>query len=959
MVKAFLSIILLLAGNLAVAQTTVLHGRVLDSADSSALVGTTVVADGRLNTMCDVNGYFTLRGVPRSVTSIQCVMLGYKTATITFKSTSSKTELGAIYLLEEQNQIDAVIVKSDAPMSIQKGDTTQFNAAAFKTNPDADADELLMKMPGVIIQNGKIEAQGEPIRKIYVDGRLFFGTDPMAALKNLPADAIESIQLFDEPTEQARLTGFEDGETNKAINIVTKSKANKSTIMKMESSAGVDTQDPNKMRYLIGGNFSRFTETDRITITAIANNVNTMKFGQNEMGSDQNVDSNGNITGQPSGVRTVNAVGVNYSRDTKKMRFSGSYFFDDNTNNSERYSELNYYANHDKKPFYDSKSTNSFSQSTNKSNNNRLNFRLEWKPNDKNTFILSPTMRLQNNSTESLRESFSIQDGDSLNRKRDRSPNETNNFALSGEALYSRRFEKRGRSISLGLKYSLSNAKSDRYQKYEMDDTYKSKTGEWVPKDPDKLNNRLIDQNTTGNLVRLKLTYAEPFARYHRILFNYTMSRDWGGSNRQNNKYDKENLDYNIKDTMQCNYFERDYNTIGVGLGYGFYRKNYTLNAGVDYQRLDQTRESIEPYVSQTKFTFYDYQPSVSFKYSLQKSKYIKIQYRGRTDLPRIDQMQNVIDYTSPSNIRIGNPDLEEGYRHSLTAFYNATNIKKSTNLTVMLSATTISNFIASTTESMPIDRDTVIFASEQDRNDPSKGYTPDRGAFVHRLMNLDGYVSSRMSATYSFAIKPIKSNMNLSVDYNYIRTPSFYGTLNYANINSGGIRVGLTSNISENIDFNIYSNTAFNYTRNTTKINTSFLNQNVFLSTNIIFLKDFVFNSVFTWKYYNSSAASDGSNSYYLWNVGLGKKMFKRNAGEFRITAYDLLSQNKNLQHYVRNNAIEDVRTNTIGRYILARFSYRFNSMVNTRKNDVTAGREVKTMSVKEFKKSERNSGK
>lgn len=953
MIRTLLSVILLLITDLLAAQTTTLRGRVVDVADSSALVGTTVVADGgRLNTMCDDKGFFTLLNVPRSIDSVQFVMLGYAVKTVKFHATSSKTDLGSIFLHEENNEIDAVVVKTDAPMSIQKGDTTQFNAAAFKTNPDADADEMLMKMPGVVIQNGKIEAQGEPIRKIYVDGRLFFGNDPMAALKNLPADAIESIQLFDEPSEQARITGFEDGETNKAINIVTKTKADKSTMLKMEASGGVDSDDPFKSRYLTGGNFSRFTSKNRITVTALANNVNTMKFGQNELGANGSVDSNGNLTGQPSGVQKINGLGVNYSRDTKIMKFSGSYFFDNNSNNTERFGETNYYAN---PPKFDSKSVSSHNSSSNTMYNNRLNFRLELRPNDKNTFILSPNIRFQKSDNLSLGESYTMQDGDSLNRVKSSNPSDNLTYSVSGDLLYSRKFEKRGRSLSANLSYNISNSYAERYQKETMRDTYDKDKQKWVSGKP---NNRFIDQETTGNVLKLKLTYAEPFATYHRLLINYIMSRDWGGSVKKNNRYDDKTQDYTRVDSAQCSNFERDYNTIGFGVGYAFYQKHYNLNVGVDFQRLDQIRDEFQPDVVQTKFTFYDYQPVVSFRYTLQKSKYIRVYYRGRTELPRIDQMQNVIDDSSPSNLRIGNPDLKEGYRHSLTAFYNGTNIKKSTNLTLTLNATTISNFITSSTESMPTDRDTTIFASGSDSGDPNKGYKPIRGAFVVRQVNLDGYFYGRVSATYSFALKPIKSNMNVSVDYNYIRTPSIYGTLNYANINSGGFRVGITSNISENVDFNLYSNTAFNYTNNSSKINTSFLNQNVYFSTNIIFWKSFVFNSLFTWKYYNSSIAAEGSNSYYLWNVGLGKKMFKRKNGEFRVTAYDLLNQNRNILHYVRNNSIEDVRTNTLGRYILARFSYRFNSMSGNRKS-VAGAKDVKTMSVKAFKKEEMKNGK
>ena len=945
------------------AQTATLKGRVLSATDSTALAGATVMTpNGSVNTMCDAQGVFSLGEVPRSTKTIQVVFLGFATAEIKIEIQSTSLDLGNIYLKENTNQIDAVVVQSEAPMSIQKSDTTQFNAAAFKTTPDADADELLMKMPGVVIQNGRVEAQGEPIRKIYVDGRLFFGTDPMAALKNLPADAIESIQIFDEQSEQSRLIGFDDGNGVKAINIVTKTKDGKSTIFKGESSGGTDLDDRDrKFRYLTGGNFSRFTPEQRITVTALANNVNTMKFGQNELADEVQVDNNGNLKNQPMGVQRITGLGMNYSAETKKIRFSGNYFYDNNRNDQDRHNENDYFP--DPRGMFQSKHVISDNRSLATSHNNRLNFRLEWRINSNNTFILSPRVNIQKNNRTERSGSLTLQsktsDIPSDSSKRNATDYLTDNFnySISGNATFAHRFSsKKGRSISANLYYNINNRNQDRLQHDLQRESYKKIEDDiygWVSNSNPI--DRKTDQLTTNNQLRLRLTYAEPFAKRHRILFNYVMSRDWGTTDKQaySNKYKKEPdhlPEYSIRDSSQCNSMDRDYRTYGGGIGYAYYSKRYTLNTTVDFQSIHQQREEFEPRPDKRTQTFFDVQPTLTFRYSLEKSRYLKIQYRGRTILPRIDQMQNYVNNNSPTNVRVGNPDLKKGYQHSLNLFYNGSNIRKSRNLTLTLNAMTRSNIVANSTEVMP--RDTIIYPSAA--KTPGTGVEVEEGAFVRRYVNLNGYLSIRTSGTYSMAVKPIRSNVNLSLNYNFIRTPSIYTYLNYANIHSGSVRVGITSNISESVDFNFYSNTAFNYTRNSAKDNVSFLNQNLYYSMSVILPLGFTFNMLATWKYYTSSSSANFTSSFFLLDVGVGKKMFRHQNGEFRITAFDLLNQNNNLLHYVYDDRVTDVRTNTLGRYILARFSYRFNSMVHGKKraSKLPAGKNFQEIDLNDLKK-------
>ena len=939
--KRFLLVVLsLLAATEIFAQNVNISGTVLSSVDSTALAGTVIsINDGQYHAVAGRGGRFIMERFPRKQSKFTFTFMGFEPHTVTINPKEGTYNFGTIYLNPTSSEFESVIIAAQAPISVQKGDTIQFNADAFKTNPDADADELVAKMPGIIIQEGKVEAQGEPVRKIYIDGKLYFGTDPMAALKSLPADAIENIQLFDELSDQARISGVDDGESNKVMNIVTRSKAKRSTMLRAEASAGMDlTPESKAFRYLTGGNISRFEERKKLTVTALSNNVNSTRFGQSDVTTDSDVDSNGNPVNQMVGVQNIGGLGANYSYESKNkgLQFSGNYFYDYNYSQIENRGENIFYPLKDR---FLSKENLYYNVYNTERNNHRVNFRLEANLSPNDIIIINPAVSFttlnsyQENNSPRVNFSQMSQAGinpnnGTINNTNNRiwvaNPYENNAFYMSGDATYTHRFEKRGRNITANLRYRINERDNNSLYIEDEKNTYSN--GKWS--NAGNLINRKIQQDISSNSLRLKMTYSEPFATYHRVVFSVVGSNDWDINNRQGRRYNDDTGLYDIKEFNQTNNFNTDYYSMGGGLGYSYVDKKITISTGVDYLRLFQTRNEYEPNLVTTKLQFNDFQPSFSLRYSLYKKKYLRIQYNGRTRLPSASQMQRVADMRHPNNITIGNPDLSPGYQHSMTLFYNSSNTYRSTNFTLTLNATTISNFIAQETgvnmdPLFTIDGDTIMV-----------------GAMMNQTVNLDGYMSGKVTAIYSMAIKPLRSTLNLTGSLSYIRTPSVYGVLNYANISSGNIRIGLTSNISQNIDFNFYTSTTFNYAANSTRDNTSFLTENLSYSLNWIFGPGFVFNTLLTWKYYDSSTSASLKHvNQYLINVGIGKKFLKRRNAEFRITLYDALNQNRNLLHYIRNNSIQDVETNTLGRYVLGRFSYRFNSMVHRKKGGNAAG--------------------
>ncbi len=914
---------------------------VISALDSIAMAGTTVSVGGAggQHVLCDADGVFSISNVPYGRVPISFVFMGYRTLHDTITVNKPITELGIIRIDEEAEEMEAIIVPATAIMAVQKGDTTQFNAAAFRTHPDADVETLVAKMPGIIIQEGRVESQGEPVRRIYVDGKLFFGNDVNTALRSLPADAVESIQIFDEQTDQAKYTGFDDGETQKAINIVTRSKRETNYLARIEASAGADTKSPHTMRYLTGGNASRFGKDYRLTVTGLLNNVNSARFGTDDVTgtaavSGRERDNNGNLLNQPKGISTVGGFGINFSKDTKYFKFSGDYFFSSDNNDYEREGVVNYYPTNKYKT-RQSTSQMGFSGDTYQ---HKLNLRFEY--NTKWwTFVFSPNLRWDRNfsntpsrglTTQTLQESESL---DSLTRYVTTVNQNNENLFANGNLFVARRFAKRGRSLSFNLYFNASSRQNHRNQEDSLRQSYRLTTSQWVNS---TMINRITTQENDASIFRFRLAYTEPLGKFHRIMVSGTLSLDNGQSDKDGLAYNYKTHAFDSIDARQTNSLSRDYLSGQGGVGYVFAKKNWRVTASVDFaahrQLVDNYwlkwvnsegstyKDSLARYESNTRSTFTDVQPLFSLRYSLAKTKFLRIEYRGRSVLPRADQLQSLLNDNDPYNLRAGNPNLKQGYENRLTLFYNVANIKKSTNLTVSLQAVAISDYIAQSTVALTGG----IPLPEYDN------YIPNNNALLTRPINLDGYRYLQATGTYSFVLRPIKSNMNVSGSYMLIRSPSFYHVLNYANINTAGLRVGLSSNISHNVDFNIYSSTSINFTTNSdpSRTNTSYINQNTYASTNIIFPGGIVLNTLFSWKLYRSRGEEDFNDDIYTLNVGIGKRLFRNNTGEVRITVYDILEQNKNILHYVRDNSVEDAVTNTLGRYVMARFSYRFNTM-------------------------------
>ncbi len=211
---------------LAYAQTPGVRGKVLERQARTPMVGVYVRLTNQSDTT-DIHmtstgndGTFDLPNVGMHTYVLNVSCIGYATINRIVRVEKPNQNLGELFMAQAIIQLGEVVIQGILPTAVQRADTTEFLAKAFKTNPDADAGDLIEKMPGIVISNGTITSNGETVQQILVDGKPFFGTDPTIALRSLPAEAIEKIQVFDKMSDQAEFTGFDDGQSVKTINIM-------------------------------------------------------------------------------------------------------------------------------------------------------------------------------------------------------------------------------------------------------------------------------------------------------------------------------------------------------------------------------------------------------------------------------------------------------------------------------------------------------------------------------------------------------------------------------------------------------------------------------------------------------------------------------------------------------------------------------------------------------------------
>jgi len=902
-------------------------GTLNDASDNSPLSNATIKLTksdssiAPLITVSNSHGAFTINNVPNGSYMLSVTSVSYSTYQKSIIISGQNVDLGSIEMSKAAETLSTVIISGTPPPVKQKGDTLEYSANQFKVNPDATSEDLIKKMPGVTVdKNGAVTAQGETVSKVTVDGRDFFGDDATATLRNLRSEVVDKIQVFDKLSDQAQLTGFDDGNTTKSINIVTKKDMRTGNFGRVFAGYGTDD------RYSAGGNVSFFNNDRRISLIGLTNNVNQQNFSSQDLlgvtssgnrggggrrgggggGNFRGGGGAGNFTvGQQNGIAKTNAFGINYSDAWgKKVDVTGSYFFNNsNTSNNQSLNQQNIITQ-DSSTYYDENTI-----SDNKNYSNRVNFRLTYKIDSSNTLLVTSNLNFQDNNSINFVHGINYLDVNKQNilSQTDNDINSSyNGNNLSNQILFRHAFAKKGRSISIGINQNLSDKKGENY--LTAVNTY-SKTTQIT----DSLQ-QLSDQKNHNNQYSFNLVYTESVGKKGQLQLNYNPSFSNNNADQETYNFDNGSSKYSSLDTSLSNKFDNTYNTQNTGITFRHGDRDNMISAGISYQHSELKSEQVFPQVSSINNTYSNILGNAFARFKLSSKSNLRIIYRGSVNAPSVTQLQNVINNSNQFFYSTGNPDLQQQYTNNLITRYTYTNSVKGQSLFANLFLQTIDNYIANAT----------YIASKDSAL--SNTVTLFKGSQISKPVNLNGYFSARSFFTFGMPIKFIKSNLNWNAGLSYSKLPGLINhienTSNNYNYNLGAV---LSSNISEYIDFNLSYSANINTVKNTIQpnLNNNYFTQSIGINTNFLTKKGLFFQNDLSNQYYKGLSGGYNTN-YWLWNMAIGQKLLKNQMGELKLSVFDLLKQNKSITRNVTDSYIQDVQNQVLQQYFMLTFTYK-----------------------------------
>lgn len=460
-----------------------LSGTVTDKTTKEGLISATVQlvsSDGKSSyTSTDLNGNFQFKKLQPGTYTLQVTYVGYKSYKAKQTLSEGQEKRVKIEMTEDAQLLGEVSVQGRATRAEQQGDSLLYNAEAFQVMMGSSAEDLLAKMPGIVVEGGTIQAQGEQVQKVLVDGKEFFDGDVNLAIKNLPSDVIASIEVFDKKSEQAEFTGFDDGEEIKTINIVTKSGFRQGTFG--EVSGGYGTDD----RYKVNGNLNFFNDDRRISVLGMSNNVNQQNFSQEDLAGVMSAGNSGRgrggrgggggrsgapggssasnfMVGSLGGVTSANGFGLNYvDQWGEKWKMTGSYFFNQSDNLTQQQTDREYFES-----VLPGMTYSEYQENSMKNWNHRFNMKLDYQMTERTSLQFRPTLSFQNNDSYGLLQGQNLVNGTTDSETETTSMGKSNAYNIGADLMLRHRFLKEGRTLSLMLSGKMSNTDGDTYTDY-------------------------------------------------------------------------------------------------------------------------------------------------------------------------------------------------------------------------------------------------------------------------------------------------------------------------------------------------------------------------------------------------------------------------------------------------------------------------------------------------------------
>jgi hypothetical protein len=899
---------LLLVSYVGLAQNLTIQGSLKDSIANRALNSATVslvyAKDSSLVSFSRTNeaGVFNFKNVAPGNYLISVSYVGYVPKWVPVLTGTEKiVEMGLIYM-NDVNTMSTVTVTARRPPVVINGDSVEFNSENFKTAPNAVVEDLLKKMPGMEVdKSGGITVNGKKVTKVFVNGKEFFTGDPMMATKNLPADAVDKIQVYDRKSDQAMFTGIDDGSEETAINLKLKKDRNKSTFGKLNAGAGTPSV------FDAQGNVNVINNEEQFSAIGGANNTNRQNFsgrniinfsggGGGRPGAGGGVTVNfsggsGETDANAQGIAETYSIGGNYSNlfNSKKTEFNANLSISD--------VERNNISSSFTQNLTPGNAFNRISNSNSIAGNKQQNFgsTIDHKVSDNFSFRFTPSLGLQQttNYSEDSTQTY-LTNGNLLNSNTTMSSSASDAVNAASTLLLRKKFAKKGRTISSTITQSFNRSNS---------------TGNQFTEQLSYLNNKLtndsiLDQQNTrkgeNSSYSANIIYTEPLGKKSLLEFNSYLSKSIGSSSRRIFDRNVATDTYDILNTRLTNEFNSEYTYSGGGMSYRSNQKKYNFSTGVSLQKavLDGENISAKTKLSQS---FQDILPNATFRYNFSQTKNFNLDYRTSTNQPSITQLQPVLDQSNINRQSIGNPDLKRSYVHNLNIRFFSSKILAGKSFFSTLNASTTNNSI--------VNYDSVL---------------PNR-TILTKPVNVNGAYRINGSMNYGFGIKKLKSRLSFGLNAGLNNNISYAnGLLNTIVTKSTGPSMSYSYIVDDIIDINLTARYSFSQTSNEVNptLNTNFLTK-VFGADMTNYMPfNIVLNQSFNYAI-NTGRAEGFNTSIPIWNASFSKFFMKNKRAEIKMSAFDLLNKNIGINRNVSQNQIVDRSYNVISQYFMLTFTY------------------------------------
>ncbi len=822
------------------------------------------------------------------------------------------TELAQLHLISKTKLLQEVIVKSGNGFRI-KGDTTVYTADSFKVSANANVGELLKKLPGIQVdKDGKITAMGETVQKVLVDGEEFFGDDPGMAVKNLRADAVKEVQVFDKKSDQAEFTGIDDGKTQKTINLKLKENSKHGYFGKVDVTGG--TQQNNENRY--NGNllFSSFKGKRKLSAFLLSGNTgqdglswqDEQKYGGGDDNMSVNLDDDGNVNFQWNGntqddepyVDPQNGFMTNVNAG---LQYSNKWNDKYNFNLSPKYNSQQY-TNH-KQTFTETQVGDSVldQNSTEVNNVNRHNFKIrgivDIKIDSMNSLKITANTNFYHTESGSSLNSVSTGNNGTLKNTSTRDL-ETNNDknAFSGNLLFRHKFHKNRRTLSLTGNWNVLNNMGTNFLK-SFNQAYLN----GAPASSQDLD-QMKDYNTSTTNLSAKVVYTEPLAKEYSLELGYQLAYNYGTNDQLTYNYTPVSNKYETIVDSLSNQFKQNIVQNIPSARINFANKKIKLNigSGFGFTNFDLTDQTFNKDYTRDYVNFY---PTANFTYTYKPNHGIRINYNGNTIQPTINQLQPLRNNNDYFNQYIGNPDLKPSFNNSFNVSHNSYNFLKDIwmyqSLNLRLSSNSITN---------------------------NRIIDVDSGKTITQPINTNGNLSLNFYGGFGFKIKKIDTRINLSPQFGYNKYADIINSVkSFSKTISPGMSVWISKQKEKKYDVSIGDE--FNYNSNTTSQNDTKIHYNTnMLSLNATIYYKKVWSLLTDLQIYSRQKTSQFDNNLNSnqWGARL-QKTFKDNEFTAYISVHDILNDNIGVDRSFYSNTYTQVTNDRLKRYFLIGFEWDF----------------------------------